>query len=61
MPYSIKKKNKGYKVCVQSGKCFSKKPMSRKKALKQLAAIKINTNEGLSFKTIVLQVLSDFT
>lgn len=61
MPYSIKKKNKGYKVCIPSGKCFSKKPMSRKKALKQLAAIKINTNEGLSFQTLVYQVLADFT
>ncbi len=61
MPYSLKKKDEGYKVCKPSGKCFSKKPMTRKKALKQLAAIKINTNESLCFEALVGQVLTSFT
>lgn len=61
MPYKLKKKGKGYKVCVPSGKCFSKKPLSRKKALGQLAALKINTDESISFIALVEDVLANFS
>lgn len=61
MPYKLRKKSKGYKVCVSSGKCFSKKPLSRKKALGQLAALKINTNEGILFNALVEEVLTNFS
>lgn len=41
MPYKIKKSGKGYKVCKKFGKakCFSKKPLSKKKAKAQMRAI----------------------
>ena len=42
MPYKIRKKGSGYKVCKPSGKCFSKKPLSKKKATAQMAAIQIS-------------------
>lgn len=44
MPYKIKKVNGGYKVCKKRGsKCFSKKPFpTKKKAIAQMAAIRIN-------------------
>lgn len=61
MPYKLRKKSKGYKVCVPNGKCFSKKPLSRKKALGQLAALKINTNEGILFNALVEEVLTNFS
>jgi len=49
MPYKIRKKGKGYKVCKPSGKCFSKKSLSKKKALAQRAAIEINSKESTNF------------
>lgn len=43
MPYKIKKSNGGFKVCKKKGgKCFSKKPLSKKKAKSQMAAILAN-------------------
>lgn len=51
MPYKISKKGSGYKVCKKNdGKCFSKKPMSEKKAKAQMKAIHANENlkENLS-------------
>lgn len=45
MPYNIVKKGSGYKVCKPSGKCFSKKKLSKKMAKKQRAAIAINSEE----------------
>jgi len=40
MPYKIKKSGSGYKVCKKVGsKCFSKKPLSKKKAQAQMRAI----------------------
>ncbi len=44
MPYKIRKKGSGYKVCKTTGKCFSKKPLSKKKAIAQRAAIQINAS-----------------
>jgi len=57
MPYSIKKKGKGHKVCKKgSNKCFSKKPMSKGKAARQMKAI--YANESL-FHKIVNHVLQE--
>jgi len=41
VPYKIKKSNNGYKVCkkFEKSKCFSKKPLSKKKATAQMRAI----------------------
>ena len=50
MPYKIKKIGKGgYKVCKKFGKskCFSKKPLSKNKAIAQMRAIGMH---GESFK-----------
>lgn len=44
MPYKIRKKEGGFKVCKLSGKCFSKKPLSKKRAKAQMVAIQINSN-----------------
>jgi hypothetical protein len=51
MPYNIVKKGSGYKVCKPSGKCFSKKKMTKKKANAQRAAIVLNTkyNESKNY------------
>lgn len=57
MPYKIRKKGKGYKVCKISGKCFSKKPISYKRAVSQMRAIRANeTNE---FTRIIMQILNE--
>lgn len=47
MPYSIIKQNNGFKVCKKNNtdKCFSNKPLTRQRALKQLRAIIINENK----------------
>jgi hypothetical protein len=45
MPYKIKKiGKKGYKVCkkYEKKKCFSKKPLPKKRAIAQMTAITIN-------------------
>jgi hypothetical protein len=48
MPYKIKKTGSGYKVCKKVGsKCFSKKPLSKNKAMAQMKAIGMH---GESFK-----------
>jgi hypothetical protein len=57
MPYKLKKINGGYKVCKTSGKCFSKKPLSKKKAEAQRAAIAINTYE--SSNTSLIRLIED--
>lgn len=51
MPYEIKKVNNGFKVCKQNNlnKCFSKKPMTKEMAKRQMRAIimsEINQNKG---------------
>jgi hypothetical protein len=52
MPYKIRKKGSGYKVCKTTGKCFSKKPLSKKRAIAQRAAIQINSNSNYFSKLI---------
>lgn len=44
MPYTVKKVDDGFKVCKKDDlkKCFSKRPMSKRKAEKQKLAIVIN-------------------
>ena len=41
MPYFLKKLKNGYKVCktLEPNKCFSKKPLPKAKAIKQMKAI----------------------
>jgi hypothetical protein len=48
MPYSVLKKGKGYKVCLTKNpsKCFSKKPLSKQRAIAQSKAIRINSHES---------------
>jgi hypothetical protein len=56
MPYSIRKSGQGYKVTnKKTGKTYSKKPMSKEKAKKQIAALHINTNE--SFEQTVIKLI----
>lgn len=60
MPYKIKKSGKGYKVCKKKGgKCFSKKPLSKKRAQAQRAAIAINTHESFSLVNIIKEALNE--
>lgn len=48
MPYGIRKRGSGYKVVnKETGKTYSKKPMSKKKAEAQRAAIHANANESV--------------
>jgi hypothetical protein len=48
MPYKVTKSGSGYKVKnKESGKTYSKKPLSKKKAEDQAKAIYANTNESL--------------
>jgi hypothetical protein len=56
MPYSIRKSNAGFKVFnKKTGHAFSKKPMSKEKAKKQVAALHINVKE--SFDDLVTNIL----
>ena len=61
MPYNIRKKGSGYKVCKKgSNKCFSKKPLSKERANKQRAAIAINSHESLNqFDNLVYQIITE--
>jgi hypothetical protein len=59
MPYKIKKTGSGYKVCKKTGsKCFSKKPLSKKRAKAQMAAIQINARESYNlFESLIVSAL----
>ena len=64
MPYKLKKMGSGYKVCKKnSTKCFSKKPLPRKRALKQLAALHIATGESAvpTLNQLIIQCLNENT
>lgn len=51
MPYKIKKFDGGYKVVTPNHpQGFSKKPMSKERAKRQLAAIKANAKESFERK-----------
>lgn len=56
MPYKIRKKGSGFKVCKTTGKCFSKKPLSKKRAIAQRAAIQINSSVNY-FESLIESVL----
>lgn len=45
MPYTIKPVNKGFKVCKKTNPkiCFSNKPITKTKAIKQMKAIILTT------------------
>ena len=61
MPYAIRKKGSGYKVCKKvGGKCFSKKPLSQQKAKAQMAAIAMNESrfESICARVLLLAQLS---
>lgn len=60
MPYKIKKFGDGFKVTSPNHKSgFSKKPMSKARAKKQLAAIHANSSESMThdFNSILSEVL----
>jgi hypothetical protein len=57
MPYKIRKKGKGYKVCKLTGKCFSKEPIPYKRAVSQMRAIQ--ANESNEFVQIIIQILNE--
>lgn len=49
MPYSVRKSGGGYKVTNKdSGKTYSKKPLSKAKANAQMRAIYANTDEAFN-------------
>lgn len=62
MPYTIKKVQNGFKVCKKVGdkKCFSNKPLTKKKAIEQERAILANTHEKSSkFNSLVNNILNE--
>jgi hypothetical protein len=58
MPYSIRKYKAGFRVCRKDipGKCFSKKPLTKANAKKQMSAMHINVKE--SFNEAVSRILA---
>lgn len=65
MPYKIVHSSGGYKVAKKhGGKTFSKKPLSKKKAVAQMRAIEINSHEsvekeGINLRSLIEGVLDD--
>jgi hypothetical protein len=47
MPYIIKKLKNGFQLCKRDEpeKCFSKKPITKKKAISQMKAIGLNSHK----------------
>ncbi len=45
MPYRLSKSKKGYKVKDNKGKSYSKKPLPKSRAKKQMTALRIKTNK----------------
>lgn len=45
MPYQIEASGKGFKVCDNTGKCFSKKGLSKKTAERQRIAIALSESK----------------
>lgn len=63
MPWNIAKSGSGYKVRnKETGKTYSKKPLTKEKAKKQMAAMYANYNESVIAKRldIVLEQLMYF-
>lgn len=53
MPWNIAKSGEGYKVRnKETGKTYSKKPMTKDKAKKQMAAMYANYNESVIAKRL---------
>ena len=63
MPYTVKKVKGGFKACKKKGgKCFSKTPMTKEKAVKQIGAI-ASSEKGVSkesFDTLINKYLADY-
>lgn len=59
MPYKIKKVKGGYKVCKKRGsKCFSKKPFpTKKKAVAQMAAIRLNESSNVNLMRMLNELV----
>lgn len=66
MPYTVKKVKGGYKACKKKGgKCFSKKPLTEKQAVKQIGAIassekRQEETKKESFDSLVNTLLSQY-
>lgn len=61
MPYKIVKSGNGFKVAKKhGGKTFSKKPLTKKRAIAQLRAIETNThNEGFNLTGLIESVIGE--
>lgn len=56
MPYKLKKTGKGYKVCKKvGGKCFSKKPLPKKRAMAQMRAIAMNEDKKTPLELLFIE------
>jgi hypothetical protein len=65
MPYTVKKVKGGFKACKKNNKkCFSNKPLTKKKAVKQIGAIsseeKRNKVKKESFDDLINQYLNHY-
>ena len=43
MPLKIVKYKSGFRVCDDKGKCLSKKPLTKRRAMKQELAVRLST------------------
>lgn len=60
MPYFQKKVKGGYKVCKKTNpkKCFSKKPLSKRRVKAQMYAMIKNESTGINLQQIINEVLN---